>query len=120
MINLLVPLLMLSINLDTYKVKTLENVSIGGVRIHTFRGNVASERAFFTYERLTVALFPDMVADDVYLKKSGNDYCIMVKDVSLITLTKEDAMFNKTDLHTYASNTLNYLKKVLPNLAPLR
>ena len=120
MINFLVPLILLTTNLDVVKVKTLENVSIGGVRIHTFRGSIATERAFFTYERLAVALFPDMTADDVYLRKVGNDFCVMVKDVNLITLTKDDAAMNKTDLHKYSLDVLNHLKKVLPNIAPLR
>lgn len=96
------------------------DVNVGGVKILTIRGNLAKERVFFVEERLCLALSPNLSDKNIYLKKTGNDYSVMVNDVLLYTITQEDAKLNKTDLHTFANMTLERLKKILPEVAPVK
>lgn len=116
----LIASMMFMVNTDVKKVNVIDQVNVGGVHVLTVRGANASERANRIQERLCSLLFPNMTAADITASRANGCVSILVKDHLLFTATANDAKANKMKLDDYASSVLNKLKKVLPEVSPVK
>lgn len=120
MIKLLVPLLLVGLSADVRYVKLLDKVNVGGTNLLVLRGRDASDRANVIYERLPELLSPGLKADDITLENSKVGNLVKVNGKLFVTLRKVDAKQNKSSLDSYSKNVLSHLKKVLPEVSPVK
>ena len=96
-------------------------VAVGGVEILRIRipapNMTIAERAAAVQDRLvTILSDPKLRPSDITTAPSGKDYKLLVKGQLLVTATRRDAEFNKTNTRQLAEVWARHIRAVLPQV----